>query len=308
VIRGAVRSATWSPDFTHVAYERISRLGSTEHLVPTSSRDPDFELVLSEPFPSFSPDGTKLLYSQYGAGKLAVTGLDTSAPGNTSIEIMTNRGDEKRTLFKRDGFSSYSAVWSPMGDEIALSVGRYFRAAGLPPAQIALIRPDGSNFRLIVDDAMNNGFPSWSPDGTRLVFKRGRQLAIVSLADRQITPLTDSAHHNNFPQWSPNGDLITFTSDRDGDFKLYTIRPDGTGLRRLTNVAGDAHSNWCAGGDWIVFTSARMGFKDEMALYDAVPQPYGEIFAMRADGSDIRQLTDNKWEDASASCAPDMRR
>jgi hypothetical protein len=53
-----------------------------------------------------------------------------------------------------------------------------------------------------------------------------------------------------------------------------------------------------------VFSSGRHGFKDEMALYDSVPQPYGEIFAMRADGSDVRQLTDNKWEDASAACRP----
>ena len=221
---------------------------------------------------------------------------------------MTSRGTEKRTLFRRDGFSAFSAAWSPMGDDIALSVGRYFRAAGLPPAQIALIKPDGSNVRLIVDDAMNNGFPSWSPDGKRLVFKHGRQLAIVSLDDRHIVPLTDDAHYYNFPQWSPQGDLIMFTSDRDGDFELYTIRPDGTQLRRLTNSPGlDAHSNWCEGGDWIVFTSARRGFKDEMALYDAVPQPYGEIFAMRSDGSDLRQLTDNKWEDASAACAPGPR-
>jgi Tol biopolymer transport system component len=308
VIHGAVRNPSWSPDFTRVVYERASRLGSTEHLIPTFSRDPDFDLVLSEPFPSFSPDGTKLLYSQYGAGRSAVTGLDTSSTGDTSIEIMTSRGTEKRTLFRRDGFSAFSAAWSPMGDDIALSVGRYFRAAGLPPAQIALIKPDGSNVRLIVDDAMNNGFPSWSPDGKRLVFKHGRQLAIVSLDDRHIVPLTDDAHYYNFPQWSPQGDLIMFTSDRDGDFELYTIRPDGTQLRRLTNSPGlDAHSNWCEGGDWIVFTSARRGFKDEMALYDAVPQPYGEIFAMRSDGSDLRQLTDNKWEDASAACAPGPR-
>ncbi len=81
---------------------------------------------------------------------------------------------------------------------------------------------------------------------------------------------------------------------------------DWAKLQRMTNVPGvDAHSTWCAGGDWVVFSSARMGFKDEMALYDAVPQPYGEIFAMRADCSDVRQLTDNKWEDSGAVCRPD---
>jgi hypothetical protein len=50
-----------------------------------------------------------------------------------------------------------------------------------------------------------------------------------------------------------------------------------------------------------------MGFKDEMALYDGVPQPYGEIFAIRADGSDVRQLTDNKWEDASPGWMPEPK-
>jgi Tol biopolymer transport system component len=170
-----------------------------------------------------------------------------------------------------------------------------------------LIKPDGSNFRLLVDDEVNNGFPSWSPDGKRLVFKRGRQLVTMSLADRKMAPLTDGSHYDNFPQWSPRGDVIMFTSDRDGDFELYSIRADGTGLRRLTQTPGnDAHSAWSADGQWILFSSGRMGFKDEMALYDGVPQPYGEIFAMRADGSDVRQLTDNKWEDASPGCRPQL--
>jgi hypothetical protein len=56
-----------------------------------------------------------------------------------------------------------------------------------------------------------------------------------------------------------------------------------------------------------VFSSGRIGFKDEMALYDSVPQPNGEIFAMLADGSDLRQLTDNKWEDSSPVCRRELR-
>jgi Tol biopolymer transport system component len=192
---------------------------------------------------------------------------------------------------------------------IAFCVGKYFRAAGLPSAQIALIKPDGSGYREVAEEGVNNGFPSWSPDGRRLVYKRGKQLVVQSIADGKIVPLTDGVHYDNFPKWSPKSDAIIFTTDRDGDFELYTIRPDGTGLRRLTNSPGnDAHSVWSDDGEWIVFSSGRKGFKDEMALYDGVPQPYGEIFAMRADGSDVRQLTDNKWEDATPGWMPESHK
>jgi TolB protein len=301
IVPGAIRHPSWSADGTQVVYERILKPASTEHLISTFSRDPEFELFLSEPFPAFSPDGKTLLYSQYGGN-----GLNTS---DTTIQTMNADGTGKHPLFHKEGISAFDAVWSPAGDIIAFCVGKYFRAAGLPSAQIALIKPDGSGYREIAEEGVNNGFPSWSPDGKRLVYKRGKHLVILSIADGKIVPLTDGAHYDNFPKWSPKGDAIMFTTDRDGDFELYTIRPDGTGLRRLTNSPGnDAHSIWSDDGEWIVFSSGRKGFKDEMALYDGVPQPYGEIFAMRADGSDVRQLTDNKWEDATAGWMPESHK
>jgi TolB protein len=301
IVPGAIRHPSWSADGKQVVYERILQPASTEHLIPTESRDPDFELLLSEPFPSFSPDGKKLLYSQYGS--------NGRNPGDTTIEIMNADGSGKRPLFHKDGASAFDAVWSPSGDTIAFCVGKYFRAPGLPSAQIALMRPDGSGYREIAEEGVNNGFPSWSPDGKRLVYKRGKQLVILSVADGKIVPLTDGVHYDNFPQWSPKGDAIMFTTDRDGDFELYTIRPDGTGLRRITNSPGnDAHSVWSDDGEWVVFSSGRKGFKDEMALYDGVPQPYGEIFAMHSDGTDVRQLTDNKWEDASPGWMPESHK
>jgi len=300
VVTGVVRNPSWAPDGAHLVYERMLKPAMTEHLIPTASHDPEFELFLSEPFPSFSPDGRHLLYSQY-------TGVGTN-PGDTSIEIMNSEGDEKKTLYHEKGVSAFDASWSPVGDVILFSVGRYFRAPGLPASQIATVKPDGSGFQTIVDDGVNNGFPSWSPDGKQVVYRRGKQLVIRTLADAKTTPLTDGSHYDNFPQWQPHGGVILFTSDRDGRFELYTIRPDGTDLKRLTNVAGsNAHSSWSPDGAWIVFSSGRKGFKDEMAMYEGVPQPYGEIFAMRASGSDVRQLTDNKWEDASAGWAPERK-
>ena len=221
---------------------------------------------------------------------------------------MDSDGSRKHTLHYEKGVASYNASWSPAGDTILFSVGRYFRSPGLPAAQIATIKPDGSGMQTIVDDGVNNGFPSWSPDGKQIVYKQGKHLVIRTMADGKTVALTDGAHYDNFPQWQPHGNVILFTSDRDGRFELYTIHPDGSDLKRLTNVAGsNAHSAWSPDGTWIVFSSGRKGFKDEMALYEGVPQPYGEIFAMRADGSDVRQLTDNKWEDASAAWAPERK-
>jgi len=76
-----------------------------------------------------------------------------------------------------------------------------------------------------------------------------------------------------------------FARQIDGAYDIFTIKPDGTSLRRLTNGKGnDAHMSWSFDGESIAFTSSRMGFKDEVAYTDA-PQPYGEIFVMRYDGT-----------------------
>ena len=56
----------------------------------------------------------------------------------------------------------------------------------------------------------------------------------------------------------------------------------------------------------VAFASTRMGFKDEVPYTDS-PQPYGEIFVMRADGSEVQQLTDNQWEEGTPAWQPIRR-
>jgi hypothetical protein len=46
-----------------------------------------------------------------------------------------------------------------------------------------------------------------------------------------------------------------------------------------------------------------MGFKDEVVLIGA-PQPYGEVFVMRYDGTHVEQLTDNQWEEGGPAWQP----
>jgi hypothetical protein len=57
-----------------------------------------------------------------------------------------------------------------------------------------------------------------------------------------------------------------------------------------------------------VFASTRGGFKDEMALTPFNPQPSGDLWVMRPDGSDVRMLTDDQFEDGTPSWLPMSRR
>ena len=173
-------------------------------------------------------------------------------------------------------------------------------------AQIGIVNTDGTGFRKITSGANNNGFASFSPDGQRVAYRTmgpdGEGLRIMNLENGRITALTDD--YDNFPVWSPRGDLIAFVRKVDNDFEVFTVRPDGKDVKRLTHSKGnDAHLNWSPDGARILFATTRMGFKDE-ALYTSSPQPYGELFVMRFDGTEVEQITDNQWEDAGPAWQP----
>ena len=148
-----------------------------------------------------------------------------------------------------------------------------------------------------------------APDGKRFVYRTfgtsGDGLNIMNIETNVARTLTTG--YDNFPLWSPRGDLIMFTRLAGGTYDIYTIRPDGTGLKRITNSSGnDAHQAWSPDGEHVVVASSRMGFKDE-AVYTDAPQPYGELFVMRFDGTDVRQLTDNQWEDGTPAWQPNAK-
>ncbi len=177
---------------------------------------------------------------------------------------------------------------------------------------------DGSNVKDLTDALPNAGFPSWSPDGKTVVYRvwgsdgkggEARGLRLIDLESRAVKVLT--TEWDNFPYWSPSGDRILFTRQiaTSRDFDVFTMRPDGTDVKQVTTTPGaDGHATWTADGRSILFMSARTGFKDEAPLYDNSPQPYAQVFIMRADGSNVRQLTDSRWEDSMPVYVPDQVR
>lgn len=174
---------------------------------------------------------------------------------------------------------------------------------------MAILNADGSGFHVVTAGPDNNAFPCFAPDGKRIVYRtsgpEGDGLRIMNLEDRSVKVLTNN--YDNFPVWSPRGDLIAFMRRINGFFEVMTIHPDGTGLQQLTHTRGnEAHIAWSPDGERILFTSSRMGFKDEV-FYTNNPQPYGEIFVMRYDGTDVEQLTDDQWEEGVPAWQPHER-
>jgi TolB protein len=89
----------------------------------------------------------------------------------------------------------------------------------------------------------------------------GGGLRIMNLDNGQITALTDD--YDNFPVWSPRGDVIAFVCRVDNDFEVYTVRPDGKDVKRLTHSKGnDAHLNWSPDGERILFATTCMVAED----------------------------------------------
>jgi Tol biopolymer transport system component len=300
---GEFRSPAWSPDGKRMLFHRD--VGKTwPPLQELPSLDPEFALVRTGVFPSYAPGGDRLVCNTEIGGAL-----------RNDLLVMKPDGSSRSVIFRDPEKNAAAPAWSPDGKWIAFGLGQYipFRPAK-EPAHLALVRPDGKDLQVLTSGQRNDGFPSWSPKGDRIVYRSAERLGgdkvvkglrIIAVPTRKVQALTDGEHDDNFPAWSPDGELIGFTSNRDGPFNLYTIRPDGTGLRRLTETKGrDAHCSWSPDGKWIFFSSDRGGHKDEVLLSGVAGQSAGDIYAMRPDGSDVRRLTNDQWEEATPAAVP----
>ena len=84
-------------------------------------------------------------------------------------------------------------------------------------------------------------------------------LSLTILLSNTKTFSQASDYNDVFPSWSPDGKKIVFQSDRDGDEEIYIMNINGSEPKRLTSAPGrDAHPNFSPDGKTIVFQSNRM--------------------------------------------------
>jgi hypothetical protein len=93
-----------------------------------------------------------------------------------------------------------------------------------------------------------------------------------------------------------NGKIV-FESTRDGNYEIYVMNADGTGLVNVSNNSADDHGpEWSPDGSKIVFSSFRVAAGNE------------EIYVMNADGSSPTRLTTDPSGDFSPTWSPDGTR
>ena len=150
---------------------------------------------------------------------------------------------------------------------------------------------------------------TWSPDGKMVAFstKAGERDAIhiqkveYDGFNKVIKPDMGAIYS---PDWSPDGSKILFCGIKDGKLDLFTVDIEKETYVRLTNDFFDEFDpQWSPDGEKIVFSSDRSNSPYEYTI-NQINEAY-DIFIMNADGSDVKRITNNPFNDRNPDWSPD---
>ncbi|MDE0684461.1 MAG: tetratricopeptide repeat protein [Candidatus Poribacteria bacterium] len=271
-----------SPDGKWVAFAS-NRLQNAElyliDLTDRSLRQLTHTDELDEYMPAFSPDGKSIAFvteRTRGGMMLPPVQASGSDPSRASIYLMDIDGRNQRPLVDADG-ADRAPVFSPDGQKIAFESKAPIQEAPSTPGstenndtlEIYVIDIDGSNKTQLTRNDVDDGHPTWSPNGKQIAFssmvENIYQIFIVNAAGGAANQLTFSDASHYHPIFSPDGKRIIYVSNAHNHYTLWMMNIDGTNKTQLTNHIG-AHfePSLSRDGKQLVFSSDR---SDHMRIY-----------------------------------------
>ena len=194
--------------------------------------------------PSFSPDGKTILFSTSPKDRLYAIQLFTMNIDGT--------GEKQLTFFENHGIFNFTSAgaWSPDGKKIVFMSNKDAKKDNYEEYQFYAMNSDGTDATILKTKAKVKNFPSYSPDGNKILFngnvenKVGQnRLFTINIDGTGEKQITNDQLIVNSPRWSPDGKKIIFGGyTHMEDYMLYTINADGTGMIKLntkTPATGD---------------------------------------------------------------------
>lgn len=151
----------------------------------------------------------------------------------------------------------------------------------------------------LTSNTVDDFYPSIDNSGNIVVFvedvdgnevtKWDKEILLVDVRTSSVERLTGNAVEEDLPSISGDGSKIVFQSMLDGDWEVFSINPDGSGLRQLTStIRGIDDLSPVINSD-----ASRIAYYS----FDTDEDDSEEVFVMNTDGSGQRQLSDNDFRD-----------
>jgi Tol biopolymer transport system component/TRAP-type C4-dicarboxylate transport system substrate-binding protein len=221
----------WSPDGKRLVV--ASRGGETEPIYEYDLNTETFRQLfacedpcLGDDEPTYSPDGTKVVFVRAQLPIVYSDAIGDDVPGNCSLWIGDVATGETKQITNNPACNrEYNPRWSPDGTQLVYWRNPYENGRSTGTA-VYVMNADGTNERQVTDPTMFGGEADWSHDGQWIVF------ATYPLAEFNSTAKVSN---------------------------LYRIHPDGTGLEQLTfNESTNLRATqprYTPDGNWIIFTA-----------------------------------------------------